>query len=313
MFKRNLAKTAAFFALLAIFGFLAGCSDSKDKTKAASKDELDKLVVQFVPTRSGESMETKAKPLEKLLAKELGIPVDISVSTDYSTIIEAMASKKIDVGIMPPNSYVMAHDQNAADAVLQAQIPGVKQPGGESDLENLVDSFRAEIVVKKDSGIKKLEDLKGKRIAAQDVVSASGYVFPVAELMDKGLEADKDFEIVNVKGMDAASMAVLNGDADAAFLFEDGRNLIKKDVPDVFEKLDVLYFTEGRIPNDAIAVRNGLDDAWHKKISEAFIKVSKSPEGKEVISTLFAHQGYVESDDSKYDIIREYGKKVGQN
>lgn len=54
----------------------------------------EKLTVQFVPSQNADTLEAKAKPLEKLLSDKIGIPVQVSVSTDYNTIVEAMASKK---------------------------------------------------------------------------------------------------------------------------------------------------------------------------------------------------------------------------
>ena len=56
------------------------------------------LTVQFVPSQNADTLEAKAKPLEKLLSDKLGIPVKVSVSTNYNTIVEAMKSKKVDVG-----------------------------------------------------------------------------------------------------------------------------------------------------------------------------------------------------------------------
>ncbi len=40
-------------------------------------------------------------------------PVHVSMSTDYNTVVEAMKSKKVDVGFLPPDGYVLAHKQNA--------------------------------------------------------------------------------------------------------------------------------------------------------------------------------------------------------
>ncbi len=82
-----------------------------------------------------------------MLSDELGIPVTVSVSTDYNTIVEAMASKQVDVGFLPPNAYVLANEQSNVKVLLQAQRYGIKQPGGEST-DELVDSYRSMIVVK---------------------------------------------------------------------------------------------------------------------------------------------------------------------
>ena len=48
--------------------------------------------------------------------------------------------------------------------------------------KQLVDDYKSEILVKKDSDIKSLKDLKGKKIALQDVTSTAGYTFPLATL-----------------------------------------------------------------------------------------------------------------------------------
>ena len=91
----------------------------------------------------------------------------------------------------------------------------------------LVDDYKSEILVK-DSDIKSLKDLKGK-IALQDVTSAAGYTFPLATLKEEaGINATKDMKIVNVKGHDQAIISLLNGDVDAAAVFNDARNIVKK-------------------------------------------------------------------------------------
>ena len=177
-------KTAMFGLGLVAAVTLAACGSGGASTDSAAEDAgyvPEKLTVQFVPSQAAETLEAKAKPLEKLLSDELGIPVTVSVSTDYNTIVEAMASKQVDVGFLPPNAYVLANEQSNVKVLLQAQRYGIKQPGGEST-DELVDSYRSMIVVKSGSDIKELEDLKGKTIATQDVTSSAGYVWPVAEM-----------------------------------------------------------------------------------------------------------------------------------
>lgn len=84
---------------------LAGCGK-----KEASADAKE-LNVQFVPTNNDGSMEAKAKPFAQYLSEKLGCKVNVTLATDYSTIVEAMASGKVDIGIMPPAAYVQARDQ----------------------------------------------------------------------------------------------------------------------------------------------------------------------------------------------------------
>ncbi|WP_028560724.1 phosphate/phosphite/phosphonate ABC transporter substrate-binding protein [Paenibacillus pinihumi] len=279
-----------------------------DSSSADAGFVPDKLTVQFVPSQNADTLEAKAKPLEKLLTDRLGIPVKVSVSTDYNTIIEAMASKKVDVGFLPPTAYVLAKEKGAAEVILQAQRFGVKDESGEPT-DQLVDFYKAMIIVKKDSPIQTIEDLKGKRMAYQNVTSSAGFVWPAGKMMEAGLDPLKDVQAVTVKGHDQGVLAVLNGDVDAAAIFQDARNIVKKDYPKVFEDTRVLTFTEN-IPNDTITVRSDMNKEWADKIQQAFIDIGKDTEGHAIIKEIYSHEGYVKSEDSIFDIVRQYGEKV---
>lgn len=299
--------------LLAACGNGKSSIDSKSSSDGDSKGDSYKpkeLTIQFVPSQNADTLEAKAKPLEKLLSKELDIPVKVSVSTNYNTIVEAMKSKKVDVGFLPPTAYTLAHDQKAADVLLQAQRYGVNKDGSNND--KLVKSYKSQFVVKKDSGIKSLKDMKGKKIALQDVTSTAGYTYPVAELLKEGINPINDMKITNVKGHDQAIIALLNGDVDVAVTFQDARNIVKKDQPNVFKDTEVVELIED-IPNDTISVRSDMDDKFRDKLKKAFKDIAKTKEGHKIVSEVYSHEGYVDSKDSEFDIVREYGKKVNDN
>ena len=302
-----------------IFAAACGNSSSLDNNKKSSDSGSDsgsssgdykpkELTVQFVPSQNADKIEAKAKPLEKLLSDKLGIPVKVSVSTNYNTIVEAMKSKKVDVGFLPPTAYTLAHDQKAADLLLQAQRYGVNKDG--SSNKKLVDDYKSEILVKKNSGIKSLKDLKGKKIALQDVTSTAGYTFPLATLKkETGINATKDMKIVNVKGHDQAVISLLNGDVDAAAVFQDARTIVKKDQPNVFKDTKILKLTES-IPNDTISVRPDMDKKFQEKLKKAFKDIAKSKKGHKIISEVYSHEGYTDTKDSNFDIVRKYEKEV---
>ena len=51
---------------------------------------------------------------------------------------------------------------------------------------------------------------------------------PTCDVKKAGINATKDMKIVNVKGHDQAVISLLNGDVDAAAVFNDARNTVKK-------------------------------------------------------------------------------------
>lgn len=303
---KKFRKLLAGAAVLLVAVMATACSGkSKNEKSSGTPKELN---VQFVPSQAATELESRAKPLEKMLSDRLGIPVHVSMSTDYNTVVEAMKSKKVDVGFLPPNGYVLAHKQGAADVLLQAQRYGVKQPGGRPT-KNLVNTYRAEILVKKGSNIKSWKDLKGKSISIQSPTSSAGYVYPIAELKEKGLDVRKNCKLVTVTGQDQSVLNVLNGDTDAAFVFEDARTIVKKDNPKIMSQVVPIYFTKP-IPNDTISVVPSMSKSFRKKLANAFIDIGKSKKGKKIIESIYTHEGYVTSKDSDFNVVRKYEKII---
>ncbi|EPR75738.1 Phosphonate ABC transporter phosphate-binding periplasmic component [Leifsonia rubra CMS 76R] len=298
---KSIRTVIASSALLAIA--LTGCTPNAG-TGASTSDEP--LIVQFVPTRTEEDMQAQAQPLADLLSEQLNREVEVSIATDYSTIIEAMSSGQVDVGIMPPASYVLANDAGAAEAILQAQIPGTDPETAAALPDKLVDGFRGEILVRADSNINSIDDLRGKVIAAQSAASASGYIFPMVEISDQGIDINQDLTVTTVAGIDSSILAVLDGSVDAAFSFEGGRRLLQNDIPDITDQIRVLYLTEALIPNDAIAVNSQLDEETKQAVTDAFLAIAADPEGLEIVTSLYSHLGYVPADEAAYDIVRDY-------
>ena len=100
---------------LSVLTACGGNGGDAGSTPAASDKPLE---VQFVPTNNDGSMEAKAKPFAEYLSTKLDREVNVTLATDYTTIVEAMASGKVDLGIMPPAAYVQARNQGCAKAIL---------------------------------------------------------------------------------------------------------------------------------------------------------------------------------------------------
>ncbi|NHL84121.1 phosphate/phosphite/phosphonate ABC transporter substrate-binding protein [Lactobacillus helveticus] len=295
------------FAVLAALS-LSACSGNKKSS--SSTNEPKELNVEFVPSTQANKMEAKAKPLGMLLQKQLHIPVHVTVSTDFSGLVEAMSSKKVDVGFMPPYSYMLAHKRGIADVLLQAERYGYDEPSGKMN-HKLMHKYRGMIVVKKGSKIKSWKDLKGKKIAIGDPSSSSGYVYPIAELYKKGLNVTKESKLVNITSDDQRVISVLNGDVDAAFVFSDARDIAAKDDKRAMTDVVPIYFTQW-IPNDTISVRKDMPKKFRVKLAKAFKNIAKSKKGKQIIESIYSHYGYVDAKDSDFDGLRNYQKIVNE-
>lgn len=307
---KRIVKGMLGIALVAAF---TGCGNGSSSSDSSAAAEKEKLVVQFVPTNNDGSMQAKAKPFAEYLSKKLDREVEVTLATDYSTIVEAMASGQVDLGIMPPAAYVQAKDMDAAEAILTSQL-GAYDPETGLPLEGeKTNTLKGEILVRADSDMTELTDLKGKKIATLSPNSASGYIYPVAELKDAGVDPTTDATLTTVNDIPSEITAVLNGQMDAAFVFQGARNVFASSFPDndLFEDLKVLYLTEGDIPNDAIAVQPTMDAELKEQIKEVFLNMADDEEGAEAMS-LWGHQGYEEAADSAYDTIRDYTQRAAE-
>lgn len=299
-------KLFKLFAMSAIVLSLAtACSKNPSEDKP--------LVLQFVPTNNDGSMQAKAKPFAEYLTEKLGREVEVTLATDYSTIVEAMASGKVDIGIMPPAAYLQAREQGAAEAILTSQLGAFDRETGLPKDGELSGTFKAEILVRKDSGLNTLEDLIGKKLVTLQPNSASGYIYPVAEMRNAGIDPVTQSTLVTVNDIPSEITSVLNGQADAAFVFEGARVVFggKFEGYDLFEDLKVMYLTDGDIPNDAIAVQPTMDEALRNQIKEVFLNMSQDELGLDTMS-MWGHKGYVEANESNYDTIADYAQKAAE-
>ncbi|HIY58826.1 MAG TPA: phosphate/phosphite/phosphonate ABC transporter substrate-binding protein [Candidatus Tetragenococcus pullicola] len=302
---KNIVK---FILSLGLVFTLTACGSSNNAEK---KDKEEALQLQFVPTNNDGSMEAQAKPFANYLSEKLGRDVTVTLATDYSTIVEAMASNKIDIGIMPPAAYVQARNQDAANAILTSELGAYNRETGLPEEGKLSSTFKGEILVRADSGIDSLADLKGKKIAALSPNSASGYIYPVAEMIDAGIDPMTDVTFTTVNDIPSEMTAVLNKQQDACFVFEGARNVFasKFEDQDLFKELKVLYLTEGDIPNDAIAVSPSLDQELVDQIKEVFLNMKDDEAGAEAMA-MWSHKGYKEADEKNYDTVEDYTAKV---
>lgn len=271
------------------------------------------LEVQLIPSRDASVLDAQRKPLQDLLEAELGMPVRVTVATDYNALIEAMASQQVHVGLLATTAYVLAADEGAAEAILKSLRYDVNDRGELLMDQPLVAGYKSQLVAHKDSGITSVADLRGKKIAISSFTSTSGFVWPANLLADNGLNPETDVEWINAGGHDNAVLAVYNGEADAAFTFKDARNLFSEEefYPQLQDRVRFITDTS-IIPNDTISVIPALDPQLKEKVTNAFLAISNDPQGVAIVRAIYSHEGYAPAKDSDYEIVRTYLERQKQ-
>lgn len=297
--KLNAVRTLLGGALMAS-ALVAGFGS----TAAAEAYAPKVLRVGFVPSENLQNILKKTRPVIDALHRELKLQVVPFVATDYTGIIEAMRANKLDVAFFAPGAYVLAEKKANAQVILKAQRKGKA-------------FFYSAVITHRDSGIKRLQDLKGKTFAFVDPASTSGGIYPKVMFMNAGINPERDFtRVIYAGGHDAAVLAVLNKKVDAAATFandtkgEDAAWTQFLTKPGEAKQIVPIAFSKP-IPSDLIAVNRGLEPALIAKIRKVFMGMSGTPAGRKQLWDLYRIDAFVEATDADFEPVREAFTKVG--
>lgn len=256
---------------------------------SAADSDPDLLKVALLPDENASELIKRNQPLKDYLESTLGKEVELIVTTDYSSMIEAMRFGRIDLAYFGPLSYVMAKSKSDIEPFAAMIVDG--KP-----------TYRSIIIANVDSGVESFADIKGKKMAYGDRASTSSHLIPKTVLLESaGLEAEKDYEAHFVGTHDAVAVNVANGNADAGGLSEVifehvmDRGLIDRD------KVRVLGHS-GEFPQYPWAMRSNLEAKLKQRIQDAFINI----DDEEILNNLKA-EGFAAIKDSDYDVIRKMG------
>ena len=253
----------------------------------------DGLHLVLTPSQKPTDLLATGEEFAKVITRLSGIPVRVTVASDYAAVIEALRNRTADLAFVHPGGYVLASREAKAMIMVRNLWHGKS-------------SFTSRIYVRRDSGLKTVEDLRGKTIAFIDPASSSGYIYPMVFLIQRGLVKNRDpktffREVVFAGAHDAGMRALFNGHVDALASFDMAREQYLTD-PTERERIVVVAETP-EIPEAGIAARNGLDPAIFAKVREALLKV-RAPEYAALLKRLYEIDGFAPAEDRDYDPVR---------
>ena len=281
--KQLIAKFLAVALVATLIPFAAFAQDGDVPTE---------LVLGMVPSREAGAIADSLEPLADLLSERLLIPVDTFISTNYVGLVEAMGNGRVDIGFFGPSAMVQAMDRYDAVPITASVRYGSS-------------TYYTQFNVRCDGPIQDFEDFEGASIAFVDPGSSSGYQFPYVFLKNQhGIDANTDMESVFAGSHDAAALAVYNGDVDIATSFNDVREDLEEEYPDIMDVVCVMGRT-GDIPNDGQVVRAGLDSDLTQQIQTALIEIAETEEGNALVNELFNVTAFDPVTSEAYDPVRE--------
>lgn len=250
-----------------------------------------KLRVALLPDENASTLIQNAQPLKAYLEKTLKKEIELIVTTDYSSMIEAMRFGRIEVAYFGPFSYVLAKSRAPE---IEPFAVGVERGS----------PFYNSILIATAGGtVKTLADVRGKPFGFGDQASTSSHLAPRAHLLSKaGLDGEKDYKPVHLGTHDAVARAVQAGQVPAGALSKPiydalvARNVVD---PAKIVQLDL----SPAIPNYPIVMQGNLAPQLKEAIRSAFLDMKD----KEVLKA-FRVESFAATDDKAYDVLRDTAK-----
>ncbi len=289
--KRNVWMSA--LVLLSVMALLlAGCGTPELGTAD------NPVIMSFVPSGDTQEIIASGDQLATMVEEKTGLAVTANVGTDFAAVREAMCAGQAQVGWLNTFNYVLANEKCGVDVALATERFGST-------------TYTGQIIVRADSGITTLADLKGKVMCWVDPNSTSGYIIPRIMLQANGIDPDTDFmQTVEAGSHNNVVVQVYNGDCDAGATYVDARSSVQEDFPDVEEQVVVLATTTD-IPNDTVSFAKDVPADIRDQITNALLEIAASDEGKAALNTLYSIENLVPVEDSFYDGFRADLSKAG--
>ena len=258
----------------------------------------DKITIGFIPSSSPQEVKAQSVVLAQALQDELKIPVQVYISKNYSGLVEALKSKKVDFAFLSSMTYAQA-DQSVGAKVLLKKV--YEEP-----------FYYSAIIVSKKSKIQKVADLKNKKMAFVDEKSASGYLYPIVELQKQKIQLkEKTFS-----GNHKSSIELLEQEkVDAVAVFSDdpkGHSSAWQKFSTHPKNFKIIWMSDP-IPNDPFCVQNDFYEKNTKlthQLMMSLIEISEKDSLRQQIGDLIGRKGLMLATQKQYDSVREVVQKL---
>jgi phosphonate transport system substrate-binding protein len=286
--RRSFLKRAAAIAAVASYPI------ASPAFAAPRPERPSTLRIGVVPNVAPEQQRALYKPFGDYIGDFLSMPAELFVATDYTGVVEALASDRLDLAYFGGLTYVQAEQR--------AQLYPIVT---EVDVETNTPLYYSALITRADSPIQSVADIAGKKFAFGDINSTSGSLYPRVMLDRAGIGNFTDPNLfVYTGGHDATTLAVVNGSVDAG---------------GVEKRIMQRLINAGQVDGSAIrileqtlvqgypwCVRAALDPDLIESITVAFESIS-NPE----LLRLMRAESYARVTATDYDEVRSEARRLG--
>jgi phosphonate transport system substrate-binding protein len=266
---------------------IAGLALLPGFAQAQARDP-QRLRVALLPDENASTIIQNAQPLRAHLERALGRQVEIVVTTDYSSMIEAMRFGRIEIAYFGPFSYVLAKSRAPA---IEPFAVGV---------ERGAPTYNSVMIAQAGGPVRELGDIRGRPFGFGDQASTSSHLVPRATILQRsGLVGGRDYRVVHLGTHDAVARAVQGGQVAAGALSKPILDtLLRRGTIDPARVVEIGL--SDPIPNYPMVMQGNLAEPLKAAIRAAFLDLRDA----EVLRS-FRVEGFAPTTDEAYNVLRE--------
>ncbi|MEP6497890.1 phosphate/phosphite/phosphonate ABC transporter substrate-binding protein [Microcoleus vaginatus] len=280
--------------------FVGSCSTTVNQSNRSSSNlavsEPETLEFAVTDVKGAEDLQQNYQAFRTVLGEVLEKKIELFPVDNYIAAAVALQSGQLKLALTGPSEYVIMRARTNAVPIIAITRP----------------DYHSLILVRANSEIKSLAQLKGKTIGMWEVGATGGHLGPIKILMDAGLNPQSDFQIsmLGKKGL----QAIKKQQVDALGI---GLNRYKDLLTiDGLSTKDFRIIATGvPLPSDLFVASSNLPNTLVEKIRTRLVEnQDKLIEAILLGKANDKYQGakLVPANDSDYNMIREAYKAIGQ-
>lgn len=277
----------------------AGCKRAKEGPPPRQAYGQQELIIGLIPEQNIFRQRERYQILKKYLSGKLGITVNFTSLSRYGNIIQRFEAERMDGAFF--GSFTGA---------LAIQKLGVQPLARTVNLDG-TSTYHGYIFVRKDSGIRSVKEMRGKRFAYVERATTAGYLFPLAYFKEHGISDISSYlgETFFAGSHDAAILAVLNREADIGAAKNTMYDQLASENPRIEKEMTILAASK-TVPQNGLAVRKDLDPALKQALQQVLLAMDMDKEGMEALQQ-FGARAFIKTTERDYAYVFQLSSEVG--
>jgi phosphonate transport system substrate-binding protein len=277
------------------------------------------IILALAPSANTQELVAGGEAIAAKLGEITGYTFKVTVPTNYAALVEAMGSGNAHVGFLPTVPYIVAYAKGYATV-------------GLTTLRNGADHYAYQLVVHADrvadgtftlyydeataantaDAATALAQFADKKPCYTDPLSSSGYLVPAGFFASNNIKTKAGAWVQGHPTIIKSIYLSPKGEiCDFGATFVDARTNVTEDLPDVNDKVKIVWVSDPIIPNDTISLIATMPDDMRQKIVDAFLEIVGTEEGLQLLKDGgYSIGGLKAVDDSFFDDYRIYLESI---